>query len=197
MNDPIDLLQQSPRRKAEEAYNVARQDADTYAIFSDLIKRQELISGKTISEWKELFSIDIPESPDPQLCKEIDMKLMALHHEATFHFNLARMCLDAATMSSEATFRKKFSTLVQESKIGKGKVPAAATLETLARADQESIERLRESAKRDVSFWKTIMADLDMQRKLVNDATMNNGIQVKLDMYNSSGNIPNTPTRED
>ena len=192
--EPLPQKQLSPEERAQELFEIARRDIDTYDIFRDLIKSHELIAGKTIEEWEEYFRIKVPESPDSEICKRKDMELMALVHECSFLLALAQRCVLSVTTSSEVKFREAFAKLVEEHTRDGSRIPATATLDNLARAGQEDIERIRETAKRDLEFWKRIMANLDQQRKLINDATINNGIQAKLDAQHR-GNIQTTPER--
>jgi len=164
----------------EEVYQES--NSDSYNVFKNVVLEKEQVGGKTILQWKEYFKLDIPESPDPEICKNIDIQLIQLHHEATFLYNLTKLCLDRLHTMSEAKFQQKYKELYEGFRNQDSRPPGAPIIENLAKVDVQDVVNMRDAAKRELEFWKRIIANLDMQRRLINDATINNGIQVKMDM---------------
>lgn len=183
----------SLEQKALEIFQEAKQDTDLYSFFRERIITDEKISGRTLPEWKEHFRIEAPEAPDPQMCISIDMKIMSLHHEATFYCSLAKLILDSADDTGEVKFRSEYQNLYNKFQADESKrMPGAPILETLARATTSDFSKLASNAKRELEFWKRILADLDMKRRLIENATINNGILAKMEAKMHT-NIPETP----
>lgn len=157
---------------------------ETYDAFREIVRQEEKIAGKTIDEWNEYFTLNFPQVPDMASCKEADVRLAQLHHDATFWFNLTKLCADNLTSASDDKFQIEFRRLYtqakQEAEATNKRMPGADILNNLANASSSQRKRLSERASRDLEFWKKIIADLEFQRKAVNDATWNNGIEAKL-----------------
>ena len=180
-------MEETVQDRAAKLYDDAEKSVLLFDVYRMRLQQQELISGKTIREWKEYFHIEIPESPDPEICKQLDMRLADLHQDATFYLSLAQLCKDKATLSSSTKFEERYKSICDEFR-GEGystKLPAAGTIEALVNAELVDINSIVQIADRETKFWKNIKEHLDMIRRLINDATMNNGIQVKIDAMSS------------
>ena len=166
---------------AREVLENAR-GGEVYEELRKIISEEDTIAGRTPIEWKEYFSIHLTESPGPMECIQADVKLMGLHHEATFYHNIAKLCLDTVLISSDTRFRQKFQMLYDQYKESTVRMPAASTLENLAKQETLQLDKLSSNAHRELEFWKKILTDLDMKRRLIENASTNNGIQVKMDL---------------
>lgn len=165
-------------------------DTEIFEAYKQNLLDTERISGKTVAEWKAHFDIQLPEQPDPELCKMLDSKVMNLHHEATYYMAAAQLLLDRTTLNSELQYRASFGALVQRYAENNTKLPSAETLKVLAHSNPDLLntEMVRERARSEVSFWRVIKADLDVKRSLIKDSTINNGVQAKLDLANGVSN---------
>lgn len=174
--------------KAEELLESIKKHKNIYDQFAISFRTRYLIAGKTIEQWETEFKIAVPEDLNPQQCKEFDIRLMGMHQEVTFFRAAARAILQALTKGSQTQFRGKFSALVAEYKQKNEKLPAAATLESLARVDLDDVDGAIMAANIAMGFWEDITKHLDFCRKLVESIAMSNGIQAKMDGHHK-GNI--------
>lgn len=163
---------------------------EVHDIFAKNFHDDYQISGKTLTEWESHFKITVPADPDPATCKSLDMKIMALHQEASFFHAVSTAQLQMLKKGSDTEYRSRYTAIVQEWKKNNPdkRVPAAGTLDTLTRAETDDIEGAVANAELQKDFWKNIMDHLNMCRRLLENATINSGIQIKMD-GNHKGNI--------
>lgn len=154
------------------------------------------ISGRTIKEWEDEFKITVPPDPNPAVCKVIDMQIMSLHQDAAFYHATANIYVQALKKGNETEYRSRYAALVAEFKRDNpgSKLPARGTLEDLTRAETDDIEGALSNAELQENFWKNIMNHLNMCRRLLENATINSGIEVKMDNHHK-GNMYDTPNR--
>ena len=137
------------------------------------------IADKTLSEWREHFHITVPTDLNTITCKELGTQLMNLYQEASFFSSMAEIKLHIAKSATDETVRDAYYRLVEEHKEKYGKVPAAATLESLARSQSSDILNAQVLAEIEKEFWKKIIDQLNYCRKMVENATMNIAIEQK------------------
>jgi len=102
---------------------------------------------------------------------------MNLYQEATFFKARAERMHHTFKKTSEAEYRAAFAAEVE--KYQGGKVPAKDTLATVA---ENQISTLRDGCiigDIELAFWKSILDSLSNVRKLLEQATMNLGIELK------------------
>lgn len=147
--------------------------------FADNFRKQYLIAGKLMKDWKEHFKIALPPDLNPQLAQSIDAKLMEYHQEACFYKAEAEARLAAFRSARDKKYREAFTTLTMEYKNAGQKIPAKDTLGTLA---EQSIADINEGlihAEIEVSFFKEILGDLDNSRKLLESAVISISVEAK------------------
>lgn len=174
--------------KAEALLDSIKKNKGIYDAFAKNFRERYKIIDKTIAEWEKIFKVSIPEDLNPQQCKNTDIELMKLHQEATFYKAAARAILQALEKGLESQYRSKFSALVAEYKSKNEKLPAAGTLDSLARINLDDIDGAIMSANIANNFWEDVIKHLDYCRKLVESIAMSNGIQAKMD-GNHKGNL--------
>lgn len=178
----------NPEEKAEELLTSIKKSKSVYDAFAVSFRTRYQISGHTIEEWEKEYKVVVPEDLNPQQCKQFDIRLMGMHQEISFFRAAARAILQALSKGSETQYRSKFSALVAEYKQRGEKLPAAATLESLARIDLDDVDGALMAANIANNFWEDILKHLDYCRKLVESIAMSNGIQAKMDS-NHTGNL--------
>lgn len=172
--------QKTPKAKAEELLEGLLRGKEVHQIFAENMRKQLTISGKGVDFWEDKFKITIPtDNLTPALCKELAMKLMELNQEAVFYHAVAQAKSQFLRRGSEATFNNKFWTIVQEHKQKGGKIPAAATLERLAKCDNEEYDSAQTIADVEMKFWKDILDHLSTCRKLIENASLNVSVELK------------------
>lgn len=179
---------QTAKQKAEELLQSIRKGKDVHDIFVDAFRRQYFIAGRTLEQWEKEFQISVPADPDPAVCKSLDMKLMSLHQEAAFYHAAASAARQILQKGNDSQYRARYAALVQEYKNSGKKLPARGTLEDLVRSETDDIEGARINAEIAEEFWEDIMEHLSMCRKLLENATINSGIQTKIELGHK-GNI--------
>lgn len=170
----------TPKAKAEELLKGLLKGKEVHEMFAENMRKQLTISGKGVDFWEKKFKISIPtDNLTPAMCKELAMKIMELHQEATFYHAVAQAKSQFLKRGAEATFNSKFWTLVQEFKEKGGKVPAAATLERLASCDNEEYDSAQTIADVETKFWRDILDHLGTCRRLVENASLNVSVELK------------------
>ncbi len=171
--------------KAEELLDLIKKHKVVYDVFASQFRTCYLIAGKTIEEWEGEFKIEIPEDSNPNDCKRLDLQLLGLHQQATFFRAAARAVLQALKKGNQTQYRSKFSAIVAEHKSRNEKLPAAATLESLARIELDDVEGAMMGATIASDFWEDILEHLNYCRRLVENIIIATGIEAKITNRNS------------
>lgn len=170
----------TPKAYAESLMKKMLQGQEVHNTFAESFKKQILVSGKTIDHWREKFYLHIPtDNLTPARCMELAMKIMALAQEVTFHLNVAQAKSQLLKRGFEATYNAKFWEIVQEFKDKGTKLPASATLETMAKINTEEVASAETIAAVELKFWKDMQDHLNMCRKLIENATLNISVEIK------------------
>ncbi len=183
----------TPQEIAQEILKGIKKGKEVHDIFAQNFREEYEISGKTLLEWEQMFKITVPADPDPGVCKVIDMKIMALHQTAAFYHAVSVAQTQMLKKGNDTEYRSRYAAIVAEwNQHNPGKrIPAAGTLDTLTRAETDDIEGAVANAELQKDFWKNIMDHLNMCRRLLENATINSGIQTKMD-NNHRGTIYDT-----
>jgi hypothetical protein len=179
--------EKTAKDQAQAILNSIRKGKDIHDVFVDNFRRQYLIANQTIEQWEKKFKITVPANPDPAVCKSLDMKIMELHQDAAFYHASASAAAQILRKGNDSQYRARHTAMVEELR-GKGKLPAAKLIEDLVRAETDDIESAVANAELQEKFWSDIMDHLAMLRRLLENATINSGIQQKMDS-NHKGNI--------
>lgn len=190
--------QPTAKETADLLLTSLKKGKETHDIFAQNFRNLYTISGKTIKQWEDYYKISVPENPDPATCKMLDMKIMELHQEASFFHAAVSAYGQALRKGSDSEYRARYTALVQEYQTSNKKLPARGTLEDLVRAETDSIESAVINADIQKDFWKNIMDHLNMCRRLLENATINSGIEAKLaPHHNYSGGSNGKEAREE
>lgn len=163
---------------------------EVHDIFAANFTENYLIRGKTLQNWEKHFRLTVPGDPSPPVCKKLDMDIMKLYQEASLYHALADAHVQALKKGTETQYRIRYTAIVAEWKAlnPDKRAPSAATLDTLTRAETDDIDSALANAELQKSFFKNMMDYLNMCRRLLENATINSGIQVKMDI-NHKGNL--------
>lgn len=174
MNKDID-----PEVQAMDLLVKLKSGKSVYEMFQANFRTQYLIAGFSIYDWEKKFKIHIPEDASPANCKELDVKLMALHQEASFHKASARAIMQALKRGVDTKLNATKTALVLEYQTNNKKMPAATTLEAIAKDQINDVDGAVMSANVAVDFWNDIIDHLSFCRKLLENISINNGIEAK------------------
>lgn len=177
------------KEQVDKMVSGLRKGKDIHEMFANTIRTSILIQGKTMEQWKEYFTVDIPDDPNVTECKILDMRLMELHQEATFLKCMAEASYTLGKKSYDTQYREKFTALVSEYKDGNKKLPAKDTLETLAGNDLDDIEAGLSFSELATKFWKDVLEDINFKRKAIENITINNSVEAKNNL--ASNNLQN------
>jgi hypothetical protein len=169
-----------PKQRAEELLDSLRKGKSTYDLFANTFRTQYLIAGKTIESWEKEFKISIPADLDPNRCKGMDATLMRLYQEALFHKSTARAVLQALKRGVDTELNSRKTAIVAEYETTNRRAPAASTLESLARTQIDDVDGAVMSATIAHNFWEDILEHLSFCRKLIENITINSGIEAKM-----------------
>ena len=181
-NPKGDLMsdKQTPKDKAQVLLDKLMTGKQVHQIFAESMKEQLLINGKPMSHWEKHFKITIPtDSLNPGMCKMLSMRLMNLNQEAAFFQACATAKAQIIKRGTSAAYNDKFNTIIQQYKSERKKLPAAATLETMARINNEDLDSAQTIADIESKFWKDILDHLSTCRKLIENASMNIATELK------------------
>ena len=173
------MPEKTAKQQADELLSSLIKGRELHNIFAENFKKTMKISGEPIQAWEDKFRISIPtDNLTPAMCKELGMTVMDLHQEGTFYYAVAQAKSQMIKRGSEASFNNKFWAIYQESKAAKKRV-AAATLENLAKIDNEDLDSALTLADVEVKFWKNILEHLSTCRKIIENASLNISVEMK------------------
>lgn len=146
---------------------------EVHAEFTTMMNQQILISGQSFEFWDKKFRLKIPtDNINPETCRQLEMKVLELNQEATFLSNMAYARSQMLKHSNGGLFLQKFQTLVQEYKQTGKRLPANATLDNLARVQQQDVEAAKVLADIEVKYWKGILDHLGRCQSILNTSAM-------------------------
>jgi hypothetical protein len=153
--------------------------------FAKLLKERFTINGKTMDEWREFFHVDtISIDLNPENCRKLSGKVADLYQEASFLKAVASAKLQMLEKSSDTSYRERYTALFEKYRQEKGKNPAAATLDTLAKFEQDDVYSAVSMAKVAKAFWTDILGGLHECRKTIETSTFNNNIEARMEAMN-------------
>lgn len=172
--------------QSDELFKKVDEGEEVYSSFRRRVKENLLIFDKTIPEWWEIFGVRIEEDNlTPELCRQLLAKVSNLYQEASYYYSLASSSSSALESSQSSTHTEKYAEVVSGFRKKEQKIPAAATIEQLVKAEQDEIYSAIANSKITKDFFKTVLDSLNTVRKILDTTTMNNGIEAKLLPHNS------------
>lgn len=167
------------REIAKKMIDRLRVSKQVYKDYTDQFGSNYYMCGKDMHQWQQYFRVRIPPDLNPQTAKALDMQLIELYQEACDMKTDAETQYLSAQSAVKTAYREEFQTLVNGYKSRGEKLPAQATLATMAEerisADKDSLVH-HEIA---LAFWKGIVNNLTECRKLIENATWNLSIEYK------------------
>jgi len=142
--------------------------------------KKTIIAGKTMGEWKIYFSITVPPDLNPQTCITTLTKLITLYQEAAFLKSRADRTCQHLTQAAKYSFTQEFYKQIEEIKEKNIRIPSKDTLEILAEQKITELRMAEQAAKVELSFWKDIIDNLSTTRKVLEQITINLGIERKM-----------------
>jgi len=168
-------------KKSDELFSRLEAGEETFHSFGARVRENLLIFDKTIPEWWKHFGMRIEvDNLNPENCKEIAKKIANLYQEASYYYSLANSSTSALESSQLSTHTEKYAEVVASYRNNKEKIPAAATIENLVKAEEDEIYSAIATAKITKDFFKTVLDSLNTCRKIIDTATINSGIEAKI-----------------
>lgn len=170
----------TPKAQAEALLKGMFKGQEIHNVFTQNFKRQMTISGQSIDHWQNKFKIKVPvDNLTPSLCMELAMKIMDLSQEAAFYHAVAQAKSQMLKRGSDSTYTNRFWMIVQDHKQKNMRLPASATLETMAKVDTDEIESAETISAIETKFWKDILDHLNMCRRLIENTSLNLSVELK------------------
>jgi hypothetical protein len=172
----------TPKAQAEQLLENLLKGREVHEMFSERMRKRLPISGKNIDYWEEKFRMAIPtDNMNPTICKELSMKLLVLHQEATFYHAVASAKAQVIKKSGQTAYLSNFAAIVEEYKLEHPgqKLPGQETLKSLASIDNDTVEAAVSIAEVETKYWKEILDHLHECRKLIENASMNIAVELK------------------
>lgn len=144
------------------------------------------IAGQPFSHWENRLKVRIPrDNMSLQLCREVSIKLMELNQEISFYLAATSAKLDMYTTGVESRYLQKFHELVQQYSVPGKKLPAAQTLEVLAKIETRDIETAKLQTEMEHTFWKRMLDKIERDRKYIETIQMSIQSEMKADKNGS------------
>ena len=156
-----------------------------------------LIGGKTMEHWRNRFNIPRPPTDaDPEVCKSLGMDILVLYQEASFLYSKALAYEQISTAAAEDTYKSRRREIVEEYATGSKRLPGADALDQLVSGSEEvaGAKMAADMGQVHKDFFKQILDRLSNTRKVIENISMNNAVQAKLEQGHHS--VPTTPHRE-
>lgn len=168
-------------KKADELYSSTQSGEEIHSSFSARVQKNLEIYNKTIDEWWQHFGIRIEtDNLNPEICKQLLIKISNLYSEASYYYSLANSSSSALESSQATNHTEQYAKVISSFRDKNEKLPAAATIEQLVKAEQNEVYSAIATSKIVKDFFKTILDSLNTIRKIIDTATINNGIEAKL-----------------
>jgi hypothetical protein len=168
------------KAKAEALLETLLKGKQIHDLFTFNMRTHLKITGLSIDELEQKFKISIQtDNLTPEICKMYDVQLMRLNQEASFYYAVANAKAQMLKRAGKSKYRDTFYALVQEYKTADKKLPANATLEALAKVENDDYESVEAIAEIEKDFWKDILQHLSDMRKLIENSTFNSSIEAK------------------
>jgi len=182
------------KEKTDLLLEKVKEAKQVLAILAKQIDTDMLISGYPPSHWRQKFKITIPsDGLNPGILKGLDVKLLELNQEAAFFQAIAQARMQLIKRGVDSTYYAAYASVVEEYKAKGGRLPAASTLETIAKIENSSLNSASTLAEIEFRFWKDILDHLSTCRKLVENASLN--ISVEMKALNQERMIDNLGTK--
>lgn len=168
--------------EAKEFINKVKESKETFNRVHDKFYAAYRINGKIMPEWQDYFKIDIPKDISPIECIGMLAELAAKYHEASFYYSSASALDKAYGSEREKEYRKVYRRVTDERTGTDKKTAAATTLATLADQEVQEFDDVIYNAQLTKDFWKSILDQLKYSFKVLNDITINNSLELKMEM---------------
>lgn len=166
--------------KAEDLAQRIKAGKAIYQLLSAKLDSDMVFAGKTAGEWKEELRLNIPNGDlNPAILKELDVELMNKYHEASFYHAVAQAKASMIQQGAKNSFETTYLGVVEEYKKGGKRLPAASTLENLARIQNSEQDASYRYADIEVRFWKDVLDNLTHKRRLIENASLNISVELK------------------
>lgn len=166
--------------KVKEFIGKVRDSKETFNRVHDKFYAAYRINGKTMPEWQDYFKVDIPKDISPIECIGMLAELAAKYHEASFHYASSGALDKAYGSEREKEYRKVYKRVTDERTGADKKTAAATTLATLADQEVQEFDDVIYNAQLTKDFWKSILDQLKYTFKVLNDITINNSLDLKV-----------------
>jgi hypothetical protein len=141
-----------------------------------VLNERLIIGGKNLQHWKaKFFDFDIPEDADPIVCRHLSVKIMQLNQSASVFLTNANARYNAIKDSADWLYKEKYQELVAQYRQGE-RMPAAAFIETMAKASINEALNMAMVAEVEKNFWRDVINYLTRCRKQLENITMNNAL---------------------
>ncbi|MCW4026334.1 MAG: hypothetical protein NWE76_02470 [Candidatus Bathyarchaeota archaeon] len=163
----------TPKARADKILSDILAGKTLFDNTKERLAAQVPISGKTAEYWHERFYLKIPDVNDmnPALLHANLMQIMVLQQEASFFFAESERANRYLKGGAEGAYHHAYWELVEEFKASGAKIPAAATLESLARVETIDTEQALINSETEMGYWKRIVEKLERSRKLLETAS--------------------------
>lgn len=139
-----------------------------------------LINGKSASYWEEYFRVHIPQDADSRTLANLGAKVGSLMSEATGYLSQVEANKDGIDYVYQDQYNEAIDNMVNTIKNSGEKVPAAATLASLAEAKLSNLNGARQHTEMCVKFWKRILDGLKKVGDRIDNITWNLSNEAKI-----------------
>jgi hypothetical protein len=167
--------------QAEELVKSFLKGKEVHDIFAAQMNEKLIINGQKLEFWREHFKIEIPyDNLNPAICRDLDLRLLKLNQEAALYFAIANARVQCMERGNTSLYRQRFNAIVQEYKSRNEKLPANATLELMAKSENDEVDSANSLFEVEKMFWRDILDHLASIRKILENVTWNNKADVEI-----------------
>jgi hypothetical protein len=175
------VTQSEAAQIAEQMATAIRAGKQVWDLLKEDLHKDLIISGKHVDEWKREFHIDIPPDLNPTLLKELNVEMVKKFQEASFRLATARQLATKSFHGTKVSYEAAYLATVAEWKAKGKRMPAASTLENIAKIESTTHDSTSRYAEVEMKFWRDIIDGLDNTRRMIEDATRNVTQELKAD----------------
>lgn len=142
-------------------------------------EQRYMVRGKTLTQWRDHFHIRIPlDAMSPQLAIEVNLQLANLYQEASFYFIEAQKKKENFEVSKNSSYADVKKQIVDEYRENSWKLPAAATLDSMAEYEVQNYSQAAAIYKSEYSFWKQILEQISKVQKMIEQAAISCAVEM-------------------
>lgn len=184
-NEKIDLTDENINKKTSKKsltpiiQNIVDK-SKVNSLVIDQIRDTYVVSGKTLKEWDNLFTIKIPQTITSAEHEKLVQTLNNLYHIATFHIANSSISIEALTGEEKILYLEALTQITNQYAADNKRMPSADTLKSLSEEHTTPVRDALTYAKNYKQIFSVFLDRVKFNEKLLTQVTINRGYELKL-----------------